>query len=416
MNRKAAKFAMISTERPLRMSSSSVSRYRTRFVSVAVASSAILALAVACGGGSLSDDPSKVGTDAGEPTNQAEELFRKMESSFSSTCGGSAGCHVAGTGGAPPWLKDPDRYVSIKAYDNAQSGTRKFITEGITDSRLITKGPHSGPELDVRSPLGQDVSAWIKAEIAAQVANKDQKVTTDPVTLANGTSVTINLARLAKGMKGATLTFDVEILGTLLTLSKMKVRAPATNGIRVTHPLFIKVEGRNGTPDPGDSCANVDTKVGEGGEAVLGPGTLILPQWTENAKLAISFDYVGPYSVTDGPNLDGGFEAAQSGCKNLTGYQAIVGNFTGAAGLNCAGCHAGGNAQNALDMNELAQANPDYSKACAAALFQVALGNKPNSPIILAVTGGLAGHAGGDLPAGNQQAYRDAVLSWLAGE
>jgi hypothetical protein len=318
--------------------------------------------------------------------------------------------------GAPAWLKDPDRYVSIKAYDNAQSGTRKFITEGITDSRLLTKGQHSGPELDARTPLGQDVSAWIKAELSAQVAAKGQKVTTEPVSLANGTSVTINLARLASGMKGASLTFDVEILGTLLTLSKMVVHAPATNGIRVTHPVFIQVIGRTGTPDPGDSCANVDTKVREKEEAILGPGTLILPQWSENAKLAISFDYVGPYAVSDGPNLDGGFEAAASGCKNVTGYQGIVTNFTGAAGLNCVNCHAGGSAQNALDMNELAQPSPDYSKACAAALFQVALGNKPNSPIILAVTGGLQGHAGGDLPAAQQQPYRDAILSWLAGE
>lgn len=394
-----------------------VSRSRFAFVAASTAL-AVVGLAVACGGESLSDDsggPSS-SADAGEPGAQAEALFRQLEPALSDSCGGTGGvCHVQGVGGAPAWLRDPDRYVSIKAYDNAQSGSRKFITDKVDDSRLFTKGRHSGPELDIRSPLGQEVSTWIQAEIALATSSKGHKVTTDPISLADGTSVTINLARLASGMKGASLTFDVEILGSLLTLSKMTVHAPSTNGIRITHPLFIQVVGNTGTPDPGDSCANVDTKVKQSGEAPLGPGTLVLPAWTADAKLAISFDYVGPYEVVDGPNLDGGFEAAASGCKNLNGYTAIVDNFTGAAGLNCVGCHAGGNAQNALDMNELANASPDYGKACASALFQVTLGNKAQSPIILAPTGGLS-HQGGTIPAAMQQAYKDAVMSWLNGE
>ena len=374
----------ISPVRGLRNAMNHVSRSRFALVVVTTAF-AVVGLAVACGGESLSDDSGGPASTAdGGESAQAETLFRQLEPALSDSCGGAAGvCHVQGVGGAPAWLRDPDRYVSIKAYDNAQSGSRKFITDKVEDSRLFTKGRHSGPEIDIRSPLGQVVSTYPGRDRGRDLVEGPQghHRPDQPRGRHLGDD---HLARLASGMKGASLTFDVELLGSLLTLSKMTAHAPATNGIRVTHPLFIQVVGKTGTPDPGDSCANVDTKVKETGSAPLGPGTLVLPSWTADAKLAISFDYVGPYEVVDGPNLDGGFEAAASGCKNLNGYTAIVDNFTGGAGLNCTNCHAGGNAQNALDMNELAQPSPDYGKACASALFQVSLGNEAHSPNLLA--------------------------------
>jgi len=376
-----------------------------------------IAIVVACGGGALTDDSSSPDNDAGDPAAHAEELFRQMEASISDSCGGAGGvCHVQGLGGAPSWLKDPDRYVSIKAYDASQSGGRRFITEVPDESRLFTKGKHSGPELTKDSPLGQEVVAWIQAELAAATAAKNHKVTTDPVSLADGTQVTISLAHLGSGMKGSSISFSVSILGSLLTLSDMTAHAPAANGIRLQHPLFIQVVGNTGTPDPGDSCANVDTKVKEGSDAVLGPGTLVIPQWAADAKLAISFDAVGPYTVTD-VTTDGGIEGGATGCKNLPGYQAIVGDFTGGLSINCVGCHAGGNAQNSLDMSFLAGGTPDYKSACAAALNTVALGNKASSPLILAPTGTSLQHTGGKLQAAEQTTYMNDVLNtWLSGE
>ena len=58
----------------------------------------------------------------------------------------------------------------------------------------------------------------------------------------------------------------------------------------------------------------------------------------------------------------------------------------------------------------------DYKTACAAMLNAVALNNKPNSPLILAPTGGIP-HQGGTLAAAQQAAFKDAILTqWLAGE
>ncbi|MFO0675578.1 MAG: hypothetical protein U0169_03530 [Polyangiaceae bacterium] len=379
-------------------------------VAVAVASS------MACNGGSLNDETDAGAADAGDPHAAAEALFRKLEPALTESCGGAGGvCHVDGSGGAPAWMKSPDAYVSIRAYDNAQSGGQRFVTEVANESRLFTKGKHSGPELLTTTPLGKEITAWIQSEIASSKAAKAQKPSTAPVSVSDGTQVTIDLSRLGSGMKGATITFDASLVGEILTLSNMTVAAPASNGMRVTHPLFIQFTGNVGTPDPGDSCGNVDTKVKEGGKATLGPGTLVLTQWKANSKLGITFDYVGPYQVVDGVTLDGGTKPGQSGCKNVPGFQAIASNFSDLS-RNCVGCHAGGNAQNALDMSELARANPDYAAACAAALFQVGLTDKARSPIILAPTSPMLAHAGGKLTAAEQQPYTDAIMSWLAGE
>ena len=389
---------------------------RYRLAVVLGAFSATLGVVAACSSNSLTDDSSGPNTDAGDPSARAEALFRRIEPSISESCGGAGGvCHVQGVGGAPSWLKDPDRYVSIKAYSNSQTGGRRFINEVPEESRLFTKGKHSGNELNRTSPLGIDVVAWINAEVASATAAAGKKVTTEPTSIADGTDVTISLKSLGSGMKGASVSFSVSILGSLLTLGNMKATAPAANGIRLTHPLFIQVVGNRGTPDPGDSCANVDTKVKEGASSVFGPGTLVVPAWTTDAKIAISFDAVGPYSLSDQPITDGGFEGSVGGCKNLPGFQAIADNFTGGRTINCVGCHAGGNAQNSLDLAPLASASPDYKTACAAALNTASLTNKANSPLILAPTGGLS-HAGGALPAGERQTYKDAILSWLAGE
>ncbi len=371
---------------------------------------------MACGGGSLSDDTSASTSDGGSASDNAARAFAKIQPKLLDSCGGANGvCHVQGIGGAPSWLKAPDAYVSIVAYDNAQTGTKKFITDNQNESRLFTKGTHSGPDLPMSSPLGVDTVAWIKAELAAATIAKSQKVTTAPVTIADGTDVTIDLSKLASGMKGASVTFSVSLIGTILTLSSMKLHAPAANGVRLQHPRFIQVVGTQGTPDPADSCANVDSKVKEGGEVTLGPGTLVLAKWSSTAKLSISFDYAGPYTITEVMFDAGSSGTVQSGCKNVAGYTAIASNFS-ALSRNCVGCHAGGNAQNALDMSALSRNPPDYDSACASALFQVGLGNKPNSPIILAPTQAGLAHAGGKLTAAETDPYKTAVLQWLAGE
>lgn len=375
----------------------------------------------ACTTGSLLDESggsAAVSTaDAGSAAAQAEGLFRKLESDLSTSCGGAEGaCHVQGVGGAPAWLKDPDRYVSIKGYDNSQSGSRKFILANTEESRLFTKGAHSGQELDRRSELGKQVEAWIKAEVAAAAAPKETTLISEAVSVSDGAEGSINLSKLGAGMKGAQLTFNVAIRGELLTLTNMQLVAPAANGIRATHPVFLQVLNGRATPDPGDSCANVDAKVGAGESKVLGPGTLVIPDFKEGAKVAFAFDAVQPYTVVEGggPQNDGG-GGPVGGCKNVPGFQGIASQFT-TLSRNCVGCHgAGGNGQGALDFSELEKGDPDWSAACSAALSQVGLSNKPNSPLILAPAGNLT-HAGGKLSAAEQGPYRDAILSWLAGE
>lgn len=343
----------------------------------------------------------------------AEKLFRAIPD-FTTGCGGPSGsCHITGTGDdkPPTWLAPPDMYKSIKDFDSKQTGPLKFIVPDPTQSRLFTKGQHLGQALDEKSSLGLGVKKWLDAEAAAlQSARLPETV---PVAITTGTNVAIDISSAGMGIAGAKITFDATITGTTLSMSNMKLVAPATTGVHVLHPIFVRVPVMGAqVEDPADNFSNLDQTVGAGGTVQLGVGTVILTglPFSATDKLAIEFTKIEPGTVVDSGTL-------ATGCKNVAGFQAIAGVFKGMnINPNCtAACHkSGGNGSGALDLDGIAGANTDYKAACNQALLRVNLTNKAQSDILLHPSGGAGNHQGGSV--NDVAGYRAMVTMWMNGE
>ncbi len=345
----------------------------------------------------------------------AEKLFRAIPD-FGGGCGGANGsCHVNGTsvGMPPPWLAGPDTYKTIKTYDSKQSGILKFIVPDPTGSRLFTKGNHSGQPLDPTSTLGIAVKKWLDVEAAALVSAT--LPSSAPVSVVTATNVAVDLSAAGMGIAGAKITFDATVTGTLLSMTNLKLVAPASSGLHVLHPVFVQVPA-TGKPieDPADNFSNVDQTTGPGTSAQLGDGLVILTglKWAAGDKLRIEFTKAEVGTATSG---DAG---GAGGCKNVAGFQTLAPYFMGGNGItpNCtAACHkSGGGGDGALDLNGLVLATPDYKAACNQALTRVNLADKAKSDLILHPTGQMGNHQGGTLS--NVAAYTTAVTTWLSGE
>jgi hypothetical protein len=357
------------------------------------------------GGGGAGGSGGKLsGVDAGAPTaaQKAEAQYRALEPDLVKACGGS--CHGTGvSGGNPPtWLAAPDTYVSIKAFPGA-------IVADPNTSRLLLKGPHAGPALTTGTykALGDRVLTWLTAESLA--LSLQHLPETDPFTVtmgANSVEITKGETDTDGGTKlaGAKLTFTAAKSGSILTITKLTLVAPASTGVRIAHPIFNVVPPSGPSKkDPVDTFSNLDMGVPAGQSAPLGTGDLFLFDWTDANKLQIAF------TVLEAANVKADAGAA-GGCKS-------VATFTSSAAPamtkdNCLSCHAGGNggATAALDLSQM---NKNDTMACAQALNKVNLANKGQSPIIQAPAGNLT-HQGGKV--GDTAAFTQALTTWLNNE
>src|SRR5262249_25830626 len=149
------------------------------------------------------------------------------------TCGTDA-CHGGPNTVAPLWLASPE-YASLKTYDTNQTGDKKFIVFDPFSSRLFTKGQHLGPAMpqpDGTSNLGDKVKHWLDVESAALKASA--LPSTDPILVQTGDN-TLDLAKVGAGLAGAHITFTASINGPLLSLSNVKLVAPASTGVHIVH-------------------------------------------------------------------------------------------------------------------------------------------------------------------------------------
>ncbi len=368
-------------------------------------------------------DGSLLDPDGGNATalKLAEKLYRELEPDLKTSCGGS-NCHEGSTS-APLWLKGPDTYLSIKTYDTSQVGDKKIIVQDTLQSRLFTKGQHTGAALvtpDGTGNLGDKVKKWLDVEAAALKGAK--LPATAPIAIVGGAANAIDLSTVSGGIPGAQITFNATISGKILALSSVKLVGPAAGGIHITHPIFVQVPAdatAKAVEDPADNGSNVDDTAGAGKSIAVGPGTFILTgfNWQATDKLQIEFAKIGAGTVAGGDAGAGG-----GGCKNVSGFQAIADVFRGgqvngnALTPNCtAGCHkAGGGGDGALDLNDLVGGSPNYASACAQALTKVNLTDKTKSAIILHPTGQSGNHGGGTVS--DVGGYTAQINSWLAGE
>lgn len=337
------------------------------------------------------------GGDAGTPAQRAQlaqDLFHALEPDLTKACGGP--CHTDGTsGGMPPkWLAGPDAYASIRAYPG-------IVVAAPDSSKLLIRGPHAGPALSGNlQPLADRVRAWLSAEAA--ILQKAVLPTTDPFQVAEGVN-TVDISKGGVGVAGAKITFNARTGGAILTLSAMRLVAPAGVAVHVQHPIFV-ILPRSGVekPDPVDSFSNVDDNVGPGLSAPLGPGEVLLVGWAADSKLRIEFTKLEPGKVL--PDAGG-----VSGCKSVATFTSSA--VPAIQGNTCLTCHDGSNAgaTGALDLSNVGK---DDAAACAQALSKVDLKNKPNSAILAAPTGKIQ-HP---YQVGDAAAWTAAINGWIANE
>ena len=160
------------------------------------------------------------------------------------------------------------------------------------------------------------------------------------------------------------------------------------------------------------TAARTSTQRSRRRRAVLGPGTLVIPSWTADAKLAICVrQRRSLLRRRRRPTAAASKAAAPAArtslaikrCRRL--HRRPLSQLRRLpCGRQCAGLARHG-----------ALHGGDYKTACAAALNSVSLSNKANSPIILAPTGTLT-HQGGKLSAAESGRFQSPNFPHLFAE
>lgn len=355
--------------------------------------------------------PLPTGSGTTAPTeNHGRELFEALQDELSAACGL---CHDAGGIADTPFLAGPDVYQSVTSWpgiivkDPAKSS---FMTHAVTG------GGHSGTNLDseaLKDTLLPKVQAWLEEEARGIVdGGEELGPMIDPIAPILGFNA-VYLDSLGPEYKGMALTFNAdELTDTLLSLSDLQLHTTSQMGVHVVHPLFVVYpKGVDPDPDPTDSFSNVDQYVDVGLSDVLGPGILILTNWTVGAKLSVAFERIEPYSSQLGT---GGSGPGGGGCIDVASFTA---NAQGPLQNNCFTCHGGANggATAAVDMSDL-QADP--AAACAQVKNRVSPTNPPASQIYVTTDpNGNAAHPykfNGN--AGAFNTFRDSTSIWVSAE
>jgi hypothetical protein len=329
-------------------------------------------------------DPNKVSPE--------EAKFRIAEPELQKSCGKT--CHDTGTyiPPAPTFLAPPDIYKAIKA----QPG---IVVRDVYASALLTKGPHAGPALSQDPELEKKVVDWLEAEA---VLIQSQKLPTTPAfTVVSGPNdIDLSPASVG-GLTGVHLKFEAVLLGTMLSLTKLTLVAPAGQDVHVLQPRFIRVlpkakeDGSIDVPDPADSFSNADQTIPNGKETPLAPGSVLFssaswrPFDLAADKLRIEITKLEPGKIS--------VVAAAATCKDAAAFGTAVLNGIRNQGTsqnrNCQGCHADG-------LGGLSLGSQDVGLICQQVLSKLNKANLAQSLIVTKVTGGMA-HNGGTVPDAN---------------
>ena len=325
-----------------------------------------------------------------------QDFNTKVNPILDKECGA---CHNKAGGIGPGFLEPkPDVLTTLLSYPG-------LIGAAPETSRIYAKGTHEGPAfLDAER---MTVGDWIVEYNKYKPAPTDGGVSKpfiQPVKPMLGQVNTIDLSVLDVALKGVYITFTPNVVGTSLELSKITVKTPASTGVHVAHPLFVLWDAQfNATPDPVDSFSNLDETVSAGASVALGPGTLLLPNYT-NQMLNVVFNTLEAKVVMG----DGGTGTTAGQCKNLTVFSQQVKPLLQA---NCNTCHVGTTPTAGLSFDF--GRNTD-AEVCANALTEVNL-TTPASSLLLSKPN-PAVNDGHPRKITNYTAWQTAVTNWINGE
>ncbi len=321
------------------------------------------------------------------------QFYSQVAPILTPACGG---CHgMTGTTAPAFMVAQPDMLSNLLAYPGIIGATPQ-------KSRLYMKGVHEGPAFtpDQLTVIGDWITFYNTVKGSSDAG--DGKPTIAPFTPSMTAANSIDLAPLDATLSGVKVTFDAKMVGTSIELVNLKVVAPASTGVHVTHPIFvIWDQNLNPTPDPVDSFSNLDETVFAGSSAPLGPGTLLMPNFAAGDLISVAFTLAEPKSGS----ADGG---TVSGCKALTMF---VNNVKPLLATNTCStnCHVGANPTAGLKLD----ATPD-STLCANVLTEINTTTPAMSQLLLQPDPNQSnGHPQKVNPFTN---FQTAVTNWINAE
>lgn len=326
------------------------------------------------------------------PDNTPEEQkkFIELQAEFDKKCGNA--CHNQGT-----YRPEPPKFLAgatpIEVYKTIKAHPG-IVTRDVYQSALLTKPAHAGPALNTDAELEKKIVAWLELE---SFAIQSQKLpSTEPYTVKQGPNE-LDLTPASGGkLTGVKLTFEASLVGTMLSLSQIKLVVPAGQDVHLQQPRFIRIlpqpkaDGTSEVADPADSFSNLDITVAQGTEGTLTPGSVFFsgdgwkPYDLAADKIRIEAVKLEPGKVQ--------VIAQAATCKNVQGFtQNVLPIMRGGASINCANCHGNGLAGLALN-------NADQALVCNQVLAKMtAPPNVAQSLIIQKVVApnNVIGHSGG---------------------
>jgi cytochrome c553 len=391
-------------------------------VCCAVALACALSSSAACSGEPSGGLPlgssTGTGTDGGggnADAFKAKQMFDELEATLLKQCDG---CHLKNGPADTPFLGDPATKNPADATYKVITSWPQFVVKDWKKSRLLThsgSSEHKGTKPS--AALVAQLEAWLAQEaVAVKDVSVEKKPTLPPFKPIVPGFNAVYLSALSADMQGMALTFQAEQLtASTLSLTDIEIHPTTKKGLKVGHPLFTvfpagSVEGQ---PDPIDSFSNVTMELKPGETKPLGPGTLILANWKEGARLSIAFEVLQAVDPNAGTGGAGGGGSSTGGCKAVDPFKS---DATPAL-APCVGCHGGNNANatNAVNMKDL---TADPAKACTQILNRVNVKEPAKSQLFVTTNpGGNATHPfkfQGN--AGNFNSFQTSVTKWIQAE
>lgn len=348
--------------------------------------------------GGSSSGASSSGTGTGDPndpnnpdnTPEEQKKFIELQADFDKKCGNA--CHNQAT-----YRPEPPKFLAgstpVEVYKTIKAHPG-IVTRDVYQSALLTKPAHAGPALNTDADLEKKIVAWLELE---SFAIQSQKLpSTEPYTVKQGPNE-IDLSPASAGkLTGVKLKFEASLVGTMLSLSQIKLVVPAGQDVHLQQPRFIRIlpqpkaDGTSEITDPADSFSNLDATVPQGAETALSPGSVFFsgdgwkPYDLAADKIRIEAVKLEPGKVQ--------VIAQAATCKNVANFTAnVLPIMRGGASINCANCH--GNGLAGLSLNAA-----DQALVCNQVLSKmVAPPNVAQSLIIRKVTNQGIGHSGGNV-------------------